>query len=431
MIETILQDVRYGLRTLAKTPGFTIVAVLSLALGIGTNSAIFTLIDAVLLKMLPVKNPQELVLLEWSSIKGQPMGARYLSGNNREERGRDIGTSFSYPMCQQMRARATGNGQAFSGIVAFAGVGNMNLLSNGEGGRAFAQMVSANYFSTLGVRAAIGRTFVESDDRPGAAPVCVISDRYWSRRFGGDRSLAGKAIAIEGIPFTIVGVTQPEFFGLQPGLAIDVSVPLALQRLVAPRWDPQASFLTATDHWWVAMMGRLNPGVPARQAGALLDTLFKQELGTGSQAASLELVPGSQGLDQLRGRYSRPLWILMGMVALVLLIACANVANLLLARATGRRREIGVRLSLGAPRSRLIRQLLTESLLLASIGGILGLALAWWGSRLLVTFLSHPDNPTPLNLSPDVRILAFTAAACVVTGLLSAWRPHSARLAWT
>jgi len=292
MIETILQDVRYGLRTLAKTPGFATVAVLSVALGIGANTAIFTLIDAVLLKMLPVKDAQALVLLQWSSTKGQPTAFRYLSGNNWEERGRDMGTSFSYPMYQQMRARATGNGragngQAFADILAFAGVGNMNLLTNGEGGRAFAQMVSANYFSVLGVRAAIGRTFVESDNQPGAAPVCVISDRYWNARFGGDRSIAGKAIAIDGIPFTIVGVTQPEFFGLQPGLAVDVSVPLALQRLVTPRWDPQASFLTAADHWWVAMMGRLNPGVPARQAGAALDVMFQQELGTGAQAASL------------------------------------------------------------------------------------------------------------------------------------------------
>jgi predicted permease len=426
----MLHDLRFGLRMLAKAPGFTAVAVLSLAFGIGANTAIFTLIDAVLLRTLPVHEPEELVLLRWSSVSQYPIGVRWLNGNNWEERGRHLSTSISYPAFQQIRAGATGSGRAFSDVLAFAVAGNPNVLTNGEGGNAFTQMVSGNYFSMLGIRPAIGRTLVESDDQPGAAPVCVVSDRFWSRRFGSDRSIAGKAVAINGIPFTIVGVTPPEFFGLQPGLAIDVSVPLALQRIVAPRWDPLVSLFTAPDHWWLATMGRLNPGVSARQASASAVTLFQRSIDPSLSfteerppVASLEAAPGGQGLDQLRRQYSRPLWILMGMVGLVLLIACANVANLQLARAASRQREIGVRLSLGAPRSRLIRQLLTESILLSSIGGALGFGMAWWGSRLLVRFLSYADSPIPLNLQPDFRVLAFTAAACLVTGLLFGLAP--------
>ncbi len=356
------------------------------------------------------------MLFRWAAPAGKYEyygGSRWYNGNTWDEQGRSLGTSFSYPTYQEMKSR-----REVADVLAFAAVGNLNVMANGGGGLAFAQMVSANYFSVLGVRTQIGRPLVEADDQPGAQPVCVIGDRYWNSRFGGDRSIAGRAISIDGNPFTIVGVTQPQFFGLQPGLAIDVSVPLALQRMVAPAWDPPVSFFTASDHWWLVMLGRLKPGVSARQAGAVLDTVFKQ-----STSASLELPPASQGLDQLRRRYARQLWILMGMVGMVLLIACVNVANLLLARATSRRREIGVRLSLGAGRRRLIRQLLTESLLLSTTGGALGLVFAWWGSRLLVTLLSEPGHPIPLNLSPDFRVLGFTLAACLVTGLLFGLAP--------
>ena len=432
MIETMLQDIRYGLRMLARSPGFTAVAVLSLALGIGANTAIFTLIDAVLLKMLPVKNPKEIVLLRWAVPAGQhPLGARSMEGNDWIEKGRNLGTAFSYPAYREIRARGQGPGQPFSEVFAFKGLGELNVLVDGQASLAFAQLVSGDYFHALGVNPAGGRMLTASDDHAGAPPVCVISNRYWQRRFGGETSAIGKSIAINGAPVTIVGITPPEFFGLQLGEAVDISLPLATQPLILPNPDPKTSMFTASTYWWVLIMGRLNPGVSEQQAIARLEPIFQRTVnekpsglkGDRTAMASLEVVPGSQGIDGLRRQFSRPLLILMGMVGMVLLIACANVANLLLARATTRRQEIGVRLSLGAPRSRLIRQLLTESLLLSSLGGVLGLALAWWGSRILVTFISSARNPIELNLSPDLRVLCFAAGACIVTGLLFGLMP--------
>jgi len=263
---------------LSASPGFTATAVLSLALGIGATTAIFTLIDAVLLKMLPVKNPQELVLLRWAVPKGQqPLGERSIDGSSGDESGRYVGTSFSYHSYRQIRAYGAGTGRPLADVIGFTGIGDVSVLADREATLAYAQVVSANYFAMLGVRPEIGRTFVDADDVPGAPAVCVISDAYRKRKFGADRSIAGKAIAINGAAVTIIGVTPPEFFGLQPGWAMDISLPLTTQPPIMPRWDPKiGSLLNAPDHWWMLIMARLNPGVSTGRAQALLDTVFKR-----------------------------------------------------------------------------------------------------------------------------------------------------------
>jgi len=439
MIDNVLQDLRYAARTLRKSPGFAAVAVLSLALGIGANTAIFTLIDAVLLKMLPVRNPQELVQLRWSVPFGNPAGVRRMDGNSWEEKGRSIGTSFSYPAFQQIRAR----NQAVIDVFGFSGlIGQVNIVADGESGLARGETVTGNYFQTLGIQPAAGRMFADSDDRPGAPPVCVISEGYWKRRFGGAGSVVGKSVTSSGVSFTIIGVTPKGFFGVQPGYAVDIWVPISDMFLIAPPSDPRRVNIAAADYWWMEMMGRLKPGVSERQAAAGLDVTFKQSAQPAAASvlsspaterrtlARMELLPGGRGLDQLRRQYSRPLFILMGTVALVLLIACANVANLLLARAKSRQKEIGVRLSLGASRGRLILQLLSESAMLAFLGGALGLVLANWGSRLLVAYISR--TPISLNITPDLRVLGFTAAVSLLAGLLfglaPAWRSTQVEL---
>ncbi|MGH9572221.1 MAG: ABC transporter permease, partial [Candidatus Acidiferrales bacterium] len=417
-LESLFADVRFGLRMLRKSPGFTAVAILTLALGIGANTAIFTLIDAVMLRMLPVSNPQELVSLNVAESPGYP---RSIDGNNN--------TAFPFPAFREMRDR----NQVLSSLFAFKGMGRLSVEVNGNAEIVHGEMVTPNFFSALGVRPEQGRDFTAADDTAGSQAVAIISYGYWQRRFGGDETVIGKEIVVNGVPATVTGVAPRTFFGLQAGTAVDLYMDVAMQPRVAPRMsDPGKSAFTAPNLWWIEVMGRLKPGVTTEQALANLDVIYrpavpagvlKEAQGKALAPPALEVLDAEHGLAGLRNQFSKPLAILMIVVGIVLLIACVNVANLLLVRASARQKEIAVRLSLGASRRRLIRQLLMESILLASFGGLAGLLFAYWGCNVLVAVMQHGSNRLLLSVHPDLTVFAFTAAACVLTGVLFGLAP--------
>jgi putative ABC transport system permease protein len=407
----LIQDLKYTLRQLRKSPGFTAIAVLTLALGIGANTAIFTVVNALLLKMLPVKDPQQLVVV------GNPVDPNQRSNGTPET---DV---FSYPLYKELRDQNS----VFTGLCA-GGSDHHIIVDAGQGGssdeKVTGRMVSGNYFSLLGLNAAAGRLFSNSDDiAENANPVVVLGYSYWQRKFALSPSIIGQDIRLNGYPFTVIGVAPPGFEGDVVGEQMALYVPLSMQ----PEIVRGRHWRNAPNTSWMSLIGRLKAGVTPAQAEANLNIVFQQAQKSdyGASLSSddrnairdlrINVSPGGGGLSDLRASYKVPLLLLMGIVGLVLLIACVNVANLLLARASARNREIAVRLAIGGSPRRILQQLLTESILLALIGGITGSLLAIWGVRVLVNIF---ESSASLPLVPDLRVLAFTLAVILVTGIL-------------
>ena len=413
---TLLQDVRYGLRMLVKSPGFTVVAVLTLALGIGANTAIFQLLDAVRLRTLPVKNPEQLVRIQLADPTGR-----------RGSQASWYSFALTNPLWEQIRDHQ----QVFSSVFAWANF-DFNLSPAGEARPARGLLVSGDFFRALGVEPILGRVFKPDDDRRGCGlSGSVISYALWQRDFGGDRSVVGRKLTIDRHPVEIIGVTPASFTGLEIGRSFDVTLPICSQAVLGG----ESNWLDAGTIWWLTVMGRLKPGNSAVRAAAQLSAvspgIFEATLPKDYPPVSVQdylkstltAVPGATGVSWLRDQYGNPLWLLLVTAGLVLLIACANLANLLLARATTREREIAVRLAVGASRGLLIRQLLVESLLLAAFGGAAGLLLAGILSQLLVSLLNTQGNPLFLDLNPDWRVLAFTSGLAVLTCVLFGLTP--------
>ena len=520
-IEDLWQDIRYGLRMLRNSPAFAAVAVLTLALGIGANTAIFSLIDAVMLRSLPVETPSELVVLRWSAHKAPRINGYMSSGdcpsNLRFGAANPTGCSFSQPIFREVR-----NSNQFSGVAAFSNAGPLALTGNGPASMISGQLVSGDFFRTLGLKPAAGRVLELSDDSPTATPVAVLNYGYWQSSFGGARDAVGRTIELNGVAFTIVGVVEQRFTGVTPGSDYDVWLPLAAGGRISNQrmWDNREDKVT---YWWLTILGRLKADTPMLQAQAAIGGMFRNEMlhgaiplfemgggipgppeprGGGGPASSQMVVggppptgarvaappsggsqgtvvvggpapaaagPGSArvqavpapvtqgqtppdaafnapveprtlskpddeptvtlvnaqtGLTGSRGQFANPLYVLMFAVGIILLIACSNVAGLMLARAAARQKELALRLALGAGRMRIVRQLLTESLLLAVTGGVLGIIFASWGSHAIISFVSN-NQPRPLTFAAglDLRVLGFTVAISLFTGILFGLAP--------
>ena len=425
-IEQTMQDLRYALRMLARSPGFATVAILTLALGIGANSAIFSVIDAVMLRGLPAEDPQHLVIFSWSShnepkLRGHSMYSDCDDDNHTED------CAFSVPFYKALRSRTV----AFSGVAAFAGPLEVGFSGNGPANIARGEYVSGDYFSTVGAKAIVGRPLSPTDDMPSASPAIVLDYGYWQRAFGADPSAVGRTVRLNNVDVAIVGVAEPGFTSLTPGKSQDFFMPLSLEKRVqSERWRTEDR-LTDAASWWVVVAGRLKTGVSIEQAQAEATTLFHAEvlhaakaIFSEGDAPTLRLLPAREALNGMTSQIAAMLELIMTAVGFVLLIACANVAGLILARSANRQKELAMRQALGAGRARIVRQLLTESLLLASAGGGLGILVGVWGVHVLTRLISRGlDRPFPFVIAPDWRVLAFTSSVTVATGILCGLAP--------
>lgn len=423
----MISDLRYAFRQLLKTPGFTAVAVLSLALGIGANTAVFSLVNAILLGSLPVPNPQELRTVQWSGVDAKvrmmtgsvrPAGSSTKSSSplalSTSPGRRMISNAFTYAQYRALREQSATQADVFG----FTELHNVNVRARHEPFTADGLMVSDNFFSGLGLRPVLGRLFTVGDDQPGTAPLAVITYGWWDKQFALDPNVLGQTVSLNGNSFTIVGVLPREFRGVEVADTKQFYVPMSAQPQLMANWPP-----TSPDHWWIHALARVRPGVTDAQVQAAFDSVFAPQVATLMKSPKIELAPGRAGPASDQQRYQKPLIILLSVVGIVILVACANLAGLSLARSAARQHEFAVRAALGSGRWRLVRQSLTESLVLAFLGGGAGLLLAVWGKTAISRLLAGSPEGLRYDLTLDLAVLGFTFALSLITAVLSGLLP--------